>query len=259
MSRSGIIPVSSSDPQPPTSNLQPLLAYFLLTIVMTWPTILHLTEGIPGDGFDGWQNYWNMWWVKKALLELGTTPFFTDYLYPPNGASLLFHTLNIFNSFWTLPIQLNFGLAIAYNSVVLVSFTLAGYGGYLLSLDTLARLGFPASELRAAAFVGGLVFTMSPFHMAHLLGHMQVFSMIWPPFYVLWLLRTLQPPLPNAETEESFGFKRVILSDEGAKNLLRRPQIRGKVTFHGDSSASPQNDISEKVPGFCPSDSLWSC
>ncbi|MCB0227333.1 MAG: hypothetical protein KDI02_26790, partial [Anaerolineae bacterium] len=34
---------------------------------------------------------------------------------------------------------------------------------------------------------------MSPFHMAHLLGHMQVFSMTWPVFYVLWLLRTLKP------------------------------------------------------------------
>ncbi|GIK41495.1 MAG: hypothetical protein BroJett011_53280 [Chloroflexota bacterium] len=175
-------------------TLWPLLGYFLLTIVMTWPAVLYLTDGIPGDGFDGWQNYWNLWWVKKALLELRSTPFFTDYLYPPLGASLLFHTLNIFNSLWTLPIQLNFGLAVAYNSVVLASFTLAGYGGYLLSLYALTQLKFPATGARPAAFVGGLVFTMSPFHMAHLLGHMQVFSMIWPPFYVLWLLRTLTPP-----------------------------------------------------------------
>src|SRR6185503_6737823 len=90
--------------------------------------------------------------------------------------------------------------------VVLVSFTLAGYGGYLLSLHTLTHLSRAKGSLRPfgsriglrpAAFVGGLVFTMSPFHMAHLLGHMQVFSMIWPPFYVLWLLRTLQPPSPS--------------------------------------------------------------
>lgn len=171
-----------------------LTAYLLLTIVMTWPAVRHLRSAIPGDGFDGWQNYWNLWWVKQALLTLKTNPFFTDYLYPPRGVSLLFHTLNIFNGLWTLPIQLNFGLAAAYNSVVLLSFILAGYGGYLLSLDMLARLhrSSPAG-LRPAAFVGGLVFTMSPFHMAHLLGHMQVFSMIWPPFYVLWLLRTLEP------------------------------------------------------------------
>lgn len=171
-----------------------LITYLGLTVLLTWPTALHLTNAIPGDGFDGWQNYWNLWWVKQALLILGTNPYFTDYLYAPTGVSLLFHTLNIFNAWWTLPLQLNFGLAIAYNSVVFVSFTLAGYGGYLLSLDTLRRLQWPVKwGLRPAAFVGGLVFTMSPFHMAHLLGHMQVFSMIWPPFYILWLLRTLEP------------------------------------------------------------------
>jgi len=173
------------------SSLLVLLAYFFLTGIMTWPAILHLTDAIPGDGFDGWQNYWNLWWVKQALLVEGANPFFTDYLYPPYGVSLLFHTLNIFNGLWTLPIQLNFGLAVAYHSVVFLSFGLAGYGAYLLSLYTLTRLFPSAAHLRLAAFAGGTVFTMSPFHLAHLLGHMQVFSMIWLPFYVLWLLRTL--------------------------------------------------------------------
>jgi hypothetical protein len=189
-------PLKPPSPIPPSliSNLLALIAYFLLTILMTWPTILHLTDGIPGDGFDGWQNYWNLWWSKEATLVLGTHPYFTDYLYPPNGTNLLFHTLNIFNFLWTLPIQLNFGLAIAYNSIVFFSFVFAGYGGYLLSLHTLSRLNLPGRQgLRLSAFVGGLIFTMSPFHMAHLLGHMQVFSMVWPPFYVLWLLRTLKP------------------------------------------------------------------
>ncbi len=175
------------------STLLVLTAYFLLTAVMTWPTVGHLSDAIPGDGFDGWQNYWNLWWVKEALVVLGAHPFFTHYLYAPAGVSLLFHTLNIFNGLWTLPIQLNFGLAVAYNSVVLVSFSLAGYGGYLLCLHTLNQINLSKRGLRGAAFVGGLVFTMSPFHMAHLLGHMQVFSMIWPPFYILWLLRTLEP------------------------------------------------------------------
>jgi len=182
-----------------------IIAYFLLTVAMTWPTALHVADAIPGDGFDGWQNYWNLWWVKEALLKLGTNPFFTDYLYPPTGVSLLFHTLNIFNAWWTLPLQLNFGPAIAYNSVVFLSFTLAGYGGYLLSLYSLTKLKVPTrrgQSLRPAAFVGGLVFTMSPFHMAHLLGHMQVFSMIWPPFYILYLLRTLEPKRNTTDRDQ---------------------------------------------------------
>ena len=177
-----------------TSNILVLLAYLLITIMMTWPTALYITEGIPGDGFDGWQNYWNLWWVKEALLVQGTNPYFTTYLYPPIGTNLLFHTLNIFNGLWTLPIQMNVGLAVAYNSIVFFSFVFAGYGAYLLSLYTLSQLRLPNyNNIRLTAFVGGLIFTLSPFHMAHLLGHMQVFSMMWPPFYILWLLRTLKP------------------------------------------------------------------
>lgn len=177
-------------------SLLVITAYLLLTVALTWPAARYLTSAIPGDGFDGWQNYWNLWWVKQALLVERTSPFFTDYLDAPSGVSLLFHTLNIFNGLWTLPVQLNFGLAVAYNAVVLVSFALAGFGAYLLALYSLSRI-FPAGRgQRAAAFVAGLIFTMSPFHMAHLLGHMQVFSMIWPPFYILWLLKTLCPWQP---------------------------------------------------------------
>lgn len=178
------------------TSLLVLTGYLLLTVVMTWPTARHLTNGIPGDGFDGWQNYWNLWWVKQALLVEQTSPFFTHYLDAPTGVSLLFHTLNIFNGLWTLPIQLAFGLAVAYNAVVFVSFALTGFGGYLLALYTLSHIYPRGRGRQAAAFVGGLVFTMSPFHMAHLLGHMQVFSMIWPPFYVLWLLKTVKPWQP---------------------------------------------------------------
>lgn len=180
--------------RPGPAHLVALAAYFILTVLMTWPVASYLTSAIPGDGFDGWQNYWNLWWVKQALLIRAANPFFTDYLYAPTGVSLLFHTLNIFNGLWTLPLQLNFGLAVAYNSVVFFSFVFAGYGGYLLSLYTLTWLDVPLrAGLRPAAFIGGLVFTMAPFHMAHLLGHMQVFSLMWPPFYALWLLRTLEP------------------------------------------------------------------
>ena len=48
-----------------------------------------------------------------------------------------------------------------------------------------------------AAFLAGLVYTLSPFHMAHLLGHMQVMSLQWLPFYVLYLLRA-HPPEPGS-------------------------------------------------------------
>ncbi|MGQ9626124.1 MAG: hypothetical protein ACUVV0_04365 [Anaerolineae bacterium] len=174
-------------------NLYALCGYLILTLLLTWPLAPNLNKAIPGDGFDGWQNFWNLWWVKVALVERGTTPYFTDYLYYPTGASLIFHTLNIFNGLFALPFSLGFkpqagGLLLAYNAVVLFSFVMAGYGAFLLACYVLGeRHKSPAGWF--AAFAAGLVYAFSPFHFAHLLGHMQVFSLEWVPFHVLCFLR----------------------------------------------------------------------
>ena len=174
------------------SHIIALGAYTLLALLMTYPLALRLTTAIPGDGFDGWQNYWNLWWVKTALLDLQQSPYFTQHLYYPTGYSLLFQTLNIFNAFITLPVQVALGVTASYNFVVLFSFAMGGYGAYLLALHVLRA--WRGDGVQAAAFLAGVVFSFSPFHFAHLLGHMQVLSLEWLPFYVLYLLRAWQSP-----------------------------------------------------------------
>lgn len=174
-----------------------LLGYLLLTVLMTWPLVTQLTTAIPGDSFDGWQNYWNLWWMKTALVDRLQTPFVTDLLYYPTGVGLYFHTLNPFNGLLTLPVQLSNGLFVAYNTVIFFSWTVAGYGVYLLTrwiLDPQRdRTAGPTQNAKRktqnAAFIAGAIFTFAPFHMAHLLGHMQVLSFEWLPFYVLYLLK----------------------------------------------------------------------
>ncbi len=191
-----MLPSRPHKKQPGVSHALVLGAYLLLTIVMTWPLALNFATAIPGDSFDGWQNYWNQWWLKVALIDRQTNPFRTDLLYYPTGVGLYFHTLNPFNGVTTLPVQLSFGLIPAYNTVVLLSWSLAGYGTYLLALWWL-RSRAPQADAESpspraaqlAAFLAGLIFTFSPFHMAHLLGHMQVMALQWLPFYLLYLLR----------------------------------------------------------------------
>jgi hypothetical protein len=201
-------------------HLLALALYLAATIVFTWPLALNLTTAIPGDSFDGWQNYWNQWWIKQALIDRIANPLVTDLLYFPTGVNLYFHTLNPFNGVTTLPIQLAFGLIAAYNAVVFLSWVLAGYGIFLLArwviegrgargegrYAPVAAVSIPQAAVDVetgwgakgtfasfvAPFVAGLVYTLSPFHMAHLLGHMQVMSLQWMPFYILALLRSLQ-------------------------------------------------------------------
>jgi hypothetical protein len=176
--------------------------YLLLTLALTYPLVRQFTAAIPGDGFDGWQNYWNLWWMKVALLEQGSSLYYTPLLYAPTGVSLLFHTLNPFNGFFTLPVQVAWGLFPAYNLAVVFSFTAGGFGTYLLARQVLAaaragRTGKPEPRgTHLAAFTAGVIFAFAPFHMAHLLGHLQLISLEWLPYYALYAIRlVLHSPL----------------------------------------------------------------
>src|SRR5690606_14109842 len=57
--------------------------YLLLALLLTWPTVSHLTSHLPGDGGDDPAIAWNLWWVKHALLVEGQSPFHTDYMFYP--------------------------------------------------------------------------------------------------------------------------------------------------------------------------------
>lgn len=177
-------------------------AYLLLALAMTYPLVRQFGQAIPGDGFDGWQNYWNLWWMRLALVERGISPLYTDMLYYPTGVSLAFQTLNPFNGLVSLPVQLTFGLLVAYNSIVLLSFLAGGLGGYVLARDVLAQAGWKGS--RWPAFLAGVVYAFSPFHFAHLLGHMQVFSLEWIPF-AMWALWRGLHELDGRETGKAWA------------------------------------------------------
>jgi hypothetical protein len=190
-----------------------LAAYVLLALAMTWPLARVLGTAIPGDSFDGWQNVWNLWWMREAWLVQHSSAYFTPLLHAPTGADLRFQTMAPFNGLATLPIQLTAGLLPAYNAAVLLSFVLGGYGAYLLALYALREwgrqgdketrkqgkdIGYASFSIHrssfivpSAAFLAGVIFAFSPYHFAHTLGHLQLIALQWIPFYVLFLLRGL--------------------------------------------------------------------
>jgi hypothetical protein len=114
-----------------------LASYGVLALAMTWPLARQLGTAIPGDSFDGWQNVWNLWWMREAWLVQHGSAYFTSLLHAPTGVDLRFQTMAPFNGLATLPIQLTAGLFPAYNAAVLLSFVLGGHGAYLLALYAL--------------------------------------------------------------------------------------------------------------------------
>jgi len=157
-------------------------SFTILTLILTYPGIFKLSTHFMCDGGDGFQNMWNMWWLKTALLDLHTNPYYTTYLHYPDGISLLFQTFNPFNGLISIPLQFLFRMEITYNLIVIFSFIMSGIGMYLLARYLIKN--------RFAAFIAGVIYTFCPFHFAHGLGHLQLIAMEWMPFYILYMIKT---------------------------------------------------------------------
>ncbi|WP_026369489.1 hypothetical protein [Kallotenue papyrolyticum] len=165
--------------------------YTLLTGLLLARVLPVFDRAIPGGpiaAVDGWQNVWNLWWVRTAL-ERGENPFVTQMLFYPSGVGLYLQTLNITNGLLTLPVQWLGGPIAAYNTAVLLGFVLSGLGMYLLAWHVLRH--------RALALLAGALFAFTPFHITKLMdGQLEWIALQWIPFYMLALVLTLERHTP---------------------------------------------------------------
>jgi hypothetical protein len=171
-----------------------LAAYVVLALVLTDPVVRHPHSTIPidhqipgwapGDG-DPWQSLWAFWLVKHSLISTGRLPLRTDLIFYPLGADLWYVLLILPPVVVALALSWLMGLVATYNTMIVGSLALAGYTAFLL----VRRVAGGAM----GAFVGGLVFGFSPYHLAHSLEHVFLLaSSIWVPLYVLFLIRTVE-------------------------------------------------------------------
>jgi len=170
----------------------PALIYLLLAILLTWPTITHLTTHLPGDGGDDPAIAWNLWWVKYALLNRGQNPFQTDFMAYPIGLNLAFYTLTLLNALTALPLTLNFGVVAASNLHLLFTFVMSGYGMTLLT-----RYLTPHSSSRNPhpSIIAGIFYAFASSKLFYVaLGQFNIASTHWIPFALLYFLRTQQQP-----------------------------------------------------------------
>src|SRR5437016_623667 len=157
------------------------------------------------DAGDGLQNVWNMWWVKKAVTELGHHPWRTEFLYYPPGTSLLGHTLNPFNGFAGIFLQRFLTLVQAHNAIVVFSFVATGLTSFLLCLEVTGSYW--------GGVAGGSVFTFSSYHFMHAEGHMQLLSLEWLPLFLVFWRRFIERPSHRLAIGASVALFLVILCD----------------------------------------------
>ena len=157
-----------------------LAVYLFTTLLMTFPLALSWRTALPAGDGDIWQNYWNLWWWKQCLLE-GMNPFHTSYLFFPNGTDLVFHTHSPFNQVLSMPVNLLFGEAAAYNFCVMFGLTVSGFATYLLVREI-------TSDAKAA-FLAGLVFAYFPNLVEQTQEHLNLFTIQFIPLALFYLLR----------------------------------------------------------------------
>jgi hypothetical protein len=173
--------------QLPIINYQ-LPFYLLFTLLLTYPLIFNLSTTVPNDIGDPLLNTWILAWDSHALLTDPLNLFNANIFHPlPNTLAYSEHLIS--TALLVLPLQLFFGEPIvAYNLSLLLTFPLAAWGMYLLTLRWTGR--------RDAAFIAGLIFAFNPYRFAAI-AHLQLLTFHWLPFALLYLDKILTPFYPK--------------------------------------------------------------
>jgi hypothetical protein len=193
-----------------------LALYAAVAVVATWPLVRHFGTHLPGSAtwaFDEYTFVWNMWWFRYSLLDLGQNPLYSSHTFYPLGVSLVLYTYNLFNALLSLPLQAFLPLPAISNLTFLLATILSGYGVFLL-VDNLLRStlrpppGTVASRpqdgssrvAQIAAFLAGLIYAFGSYRFVYAaIGHYDMWSTAWIPFYTLYLVKTIREPrLRNA-------------------------------------------------------------
>ncbi|MGQ9516144.1 MAG: interleukin-like EMT inducer domain-containing protein [Anaerolineae bacterium] len=184
--------------------LAALLGYVLLSLVLTYPLVLHLGTHVPGSetwAFDEYTFVYNQWWFKYALLDLGTNPLYSDHIWVPVGINFVLYTYAIFNAALSLPLQPYFNLALISNLIMLFSTAMSGFGAFLLLRYLLAERRHAGALSPAAcwwaAWVGGALYAFAGNRFVYLaLGHYDMVSTEWLPLFALFFLKSLRERRP---------------------------------------------------------------
>jgi hypothetical protein len=131
-----------------------LLLLFLLAPIRLLGLLPDFSTHILGDVMDAAEYPWNEFWTAHALLDLGTNPFRTDYMFYPLGINLVQHTYTFVDGLlYTLARPL-VPLLVFHNALTWLSVFLNSAAAYALL--------WSLTGLSGLAFIGAVAFAHSP-------------------------------------------------------------------------------------------------
>ena len=154
-----------------------------MSIVWTWPLVLHFHDHIPGLGGDNYSFLWNLWWMRKVLSAPELEFFHSTYLFSPFGVDLINHPHTALQGYISATAP-GVSVIAAENLYVIVSVFLNAACAYALAFDIVRK--------RSVALLAGVGFGGSPYVAAHLLGHFDLLTAWVIPLFALCLRRSLR-------------------------------------------------------------------
>jgi hypothetical protein len=203
--------------------------YTALTLVLTWPLVANFTTHVPGVAqwaFDESTFLWNIWYFKHSLVDQLTSPLHTELIWYPLGIDLILYTYNFFHALLAQPAMLAINLPFGSNFALVVSTILSGYGVFLLVRYLLGRGWSGLSRLTPgaamlAAFGAGLLYAFGSNRAIYAtLGHYDMVTTQWIPFYILALLRALDPGLSPRRRRQSALWAGLFMALNGLAEMI---------------------------------------
>lgn len=165
------------------------VAYFVLTIALTWPLARGLARDLPADLGDPLLNCWVLAWDAEHLLRAlaGHVDALAEYwnanIYYPHPLALAYSEHLTAQAVLILPVYaITRNPILCYNVAFLLTFVLSALGMFLFVRAITGSTG--------AAFVAGLAFGFAPYRFGTL-PHVQVLSSMWMPVALLGFHRFL--------------------------------------------------------------------
>lgn len=157
------------------------IAFFsLLTIVVTWPLLIHFTSKVPGWYIaDNYEYLWKMWWFKHALVDLQQSPLVAPHLFYPEGFQLANAELSPLLTVVGLPLTWLWGEIPTYNLLSMLSFVIAGWAVFALVYQITGNAW--------AGIFAGTLFALTPYHLVRYAGILPSASVEGIPVFFLGL------------------------------------------------------------------------
>jgi hypothetical protein len=147
--------------------------YLVCIVVFFQHNLPTFTTSLMGPPEDNMHDLWNTWYSQQLTSFDPHDWFFTDWVYYPEGASLLYHSFSYPNlaliriARWLLDLPATIPILVGANNIVLLaSFYLAAIAACLLVYHLTGHFW--------AAMLGGYIFAFSPYHFGHSLHHIGI-------------------------------------------------------------------------------------